>query len=137
MQKGLFLCNDLIVEVMNRESHKHVFFFTPCNLMHYNPFKRIIVCHSGNIYEKRSHINFVEYNRFIIAKTGGRICCTIIIYGSQQKQLVKQSACCRRKHADMDLLPGASNKEVDLTARLLAEGFSSLGVPVFYDRYPS
>lgn len=39
--------------------------------------------------------------------------------------LLPQKAC---RHG---LIAGSNNKEVDLTARLLAEGFSSLGVPVF------
>lgn len=39
--------------------------------------------------------------------------------------LLPQKAC---RHG---LITGGSNKEVDLTARSLAEGFSSLGVPVF------
>lgn len=39
--------------------------------------------------------------------------------------LLPQKAC---RHG---LITGGNNKEVDITARLLAEGFSSLGVPVF------
>lgn len=53
-------------------------------------------------------------NIWIATKANGEAVC-----------LLSQKAC---RHG---LITGGSNKEVDLTARLLAEGFSSLGVPVF------